>query len=1145
MPVPARRWLRRAGMAVVVLVGSVAVLVSLLQLPPVATFAVRKLLRLAPLNPGNHLEVGRVSGNFLRGLTLEDVRLRQNGRELAAIRRLTVGYRLPQLRPPTSRIDELDIGGGQIAARRSGQTWDVLEVLRKSADPSGGGEITIGTVRVRDVAVAAELAPDSVAHVRVQQVVARDLVIGDTTLLKIDELQLAVQPPGSTRWVGLATRGGVTADEIRLDPFRMFTESSDLSGRLVVPRSFAETRQVDRLDVQLAAHPLDLADLAAFTPSVPDSGLLRFDARAEGDGDLVTAHLAASLDRGRLTLDGGTRLRGGKPSSYKLHGVMTRLDPSRLSTAAPAGELNAQVDADIAGPLRNATGNARFQIDGSKLGTVLVHRLDLGAVLASGTADLTLRAALDTGSISATGRARPFDSIPTYRLAGTAIRFPGTASMARAATGSAGDPSLAIAFRLSGEGTSANSATVEGRVDLTAVRDTGQQIVVGHTTLKLVNGRLTLRPELLAGGGAITALAVVSLGDTVAYEVRQGRIDRVDLGRLSGDTLTAPLTGRFSLAGRGTAPAEARLTADLHFDQLRYGERQVERVDMKASLDRGRLRVQGDGALQGGRLVLEALGRPFDSTAPYVLRRAALEEVDLGTLLGQPRFAGPVNLSVTGEARTRGDVRSLQGQITVDPSRLGRVRVARGSAKVRIAGEHLDYDASLETNGGGLSLAGDGTLAAAADASLYRVREGRLTAIDLGELLGRPDLRTDLNTTFTGEVAGSSPDSLRATLKLTLQPSRVNQAELTAGTLDARVNGRSIAAKVQAEGPDAALDATMKGTPSADRTALETDGTLRVEHLARWTGRRHADGRVESRFALNLVSDSVGLRSIGGSVDAMGGVGGVRVPAARVTMTPVDGQLQLDTVMVRSNVAVLDGGGRLQLRPGSEPGTLSLRGALGDLAPVAALMGSDTMGFDSARVNLAVTGPAWGWRLEGGVDAHGLAVGGNLANHVTLTALATLDSTRLRAISGDLHVTDAAYGELSVRELKATGGYDSTVALDLDLNIADSVRVATRIRGTISAARDTVRAELQRLTLTEGGRDWALERPTSLTFGPRVEVGNLALRAGERSITANGVLDRHGTSDLTLGIAALDLEALRAAGLVPVGGRVDGTLHLT
>ncbi len=1130
-------------MGTVVLVGSVAALVALLQLPPVATVVVRRLLTLAPLNPGNRLEVGRVSGNFLRGLTLEDVRLRQDGRELAYFRRLTVGYRLVRLRPPVSRLDELAVEGGRVSARRRGESWDLLDVLRKSADTTGGGGLAIARLSVRDVSVAAELAPDSVARARVQELRAHDLAVGDTALVQIDALDLGIQPPRSRRWLGLAARGGVTADEIRLDPLRVHTESSELTGRLVVPRSFRDPRLVDRLDVRLAARPLDLADLAALAPSVPARGLLRFEARAEGDGDLVTAHLAASLDRSRLTLDGGTRLSRGKPTSYKVHGVISRFDPSRLDTSAPAGEVNARVDADIAGPLRSASGNARVQVDGSKVGAVLVHRLDLGAVLVGGTADLTLRGALDTGSIHATGRARPFDSIPTYRLSGSALRLPGTAAVARAFTGQEGDPALAVAFRLSGEGSSADSATARGRVDLTAVRDTGERVAVGHATLRLASGRLELRPELLAGGGTITAIGLVTLGDTLGYEVRQGRIDRVDLGKLSGDTTTAPLTGRFTLAGRGTAPAEARVTAGLHVDQLRYGERRVELVDVTARLDRGRLRVEGEGALQGGRLVLEALGRPFDSTASYVLRRAAIEGVDLGTLLGQPGLAGPVTLSLTGEARLRGESRSVLARVTMEPSRLGRVEISRGGANVRLAGERLAYDASLQTSGGALSLAGDGSVAT--DAAVYRVRDGRLTAIDLGTLLGRADLRTDLNTTFTADIAGSSPDSLRATLALVLQPSRVNQAELTGGALDARVIGRTVAAKLRAEGPDAALDATLSGAPAADRTALKAGGTLRVEHLARWTGRRDADGRLESRFALDLVTDSAGLRSVGGSVEAMGGVGGVRVPALRVTMRPSDGQLQLDTVLVRSNVAVLDGGGRLQLRPGPDPGTLMLRATLGDLAPVAALMGADTVGFDSARVNLAVTGPAWQWRLEGGADAHGLAFGGNLANRVTLSAAATLDSTRLRAASGNLHMRDAAFGQLSVRELTAAGGYDSTVALDLSLNIADSVRVATRVRGTVSATRDTVRAELQRLTLAEGGRDWALERPARLVFGPRVEIDDLALRAGPRSITLNGVLDRHGSSDLTLGIAALDLEALRASGLVPIGGRVDGSIHLT
>ena len=68
-------------------------------------------------------------------------------------------------------------------------------------------------------------------------------------------------------------------------------------------------------------------------------------------------------------------------------------------------------------------------------------------------------------------------------------------------------PQLAVGFRLDGRGTSPDSATVRGRVDLTALRDTGQRVAVGHATLELDAGRLDLRPELLAGGGTITAVA--------------------------------------------------------------------------------------------------------------------------------------------------------------------------------------------------------------------------------------------------------------------------------------------------------------------------------------------------------------------------------------------------------------------------------------------------------------------------------------------------------------------------------------------------------------------------------------------------------------------------------------------------------------
>lgn len=78
-----RRWIRRLLIGFGGLLGLVVVAFTLLQIPPVATWAVRRLLPLIPLNPAFGLQVGRVSGNWITGLQLEDVRLRRDGREVA------------------------------------------------------------------------------------------------------------------------------------------------------------------------------------------------------------------------------------------------------------------------------------------------------------------------------------------------------------------------------------------------------------------------------------------------------------------------------------------------------------------------------------------------------------------------------------------------------------------------------------------------------------------------------------------------------------------------------------------------------------------------------------------------------------------------------------------------------------------------------------------------------------------------------------------------------------------------------------------------------------------------------------------------------------------------------------------------------
>src|SRR3954465_11737033 len=107
---PYRRWIRLLGIIGTTILTLVVTLLALLQLPPVATWAVRRLVTVVPLNPGYRLQVGGVSGDWLHRLALEDVRLIWKSRELARVDRLDLGYDLRDLRHlrgPVTRLREL------------------------------------------------------------------------------------------------------------------------------------------------------------------------------------------------------------------------------------------------------------------------------------------------------------------------------------------------------------------------------------------------------------------------------------------------------------------------------------------------------------------------------------------------------------------------------------------------------------------------------------------------------------------------------------------------------------------------------------------------------------------------------------------------------------------------------------------------------------------------------------------------------------------------------------------------------------------------------------------------------------------------------------------------------------------------------
>ncbi|MDQ3428236.1 MAG: translocation/assembly module TamB [Gemmatimonadota bacterium] len=1130
-----RHWRRILLIIALAVVGLPAGTLALLQIPAVATWAIRRLVPLVPLEAGYELEVGRVSGSIVGGVQLEDVRLRRAGRELARVDRLRVGYDIRRLRGRNIRLREVIVDGAHAAARRERDGWDLANALRQSGDSAAGGSFAVDRLELREVDLAAQLSPDSVVRVRNLVVRARDLIVGEQVLVTLDTLTAAVSPPSSPPlWLELATRGRVTAEELRFDPLRIRTRRSGIAGRVVLPRRLTDARSADRLDVRLKAAPLALADLAAIFPGVAAAGDLQLEFTASSEGRLATGHLTAGLDSAGVTLDGSTMLGEGPPALYRMDAVLRDVDPARIYAGLPRARLNGKLEADLKGPsLSLAGGRMALQLAASSIGGTEVPKLELRAEVNSGRADFALRGGIGGGTVRADGWARPFDSMPSYRLTGAARRLSGTDAL--------GNRFFDLRFRLAGRGATPDAARATGRVELAALQDGSEPVPLGHAAFSFAESRLELRPELLVAGGRMTGLAVVTLGDTIAYEVRRGSIHNVDLGRLLEDTVAAPVSGRFTLSGRGTSPEEAIATARLELEELRYGARHLDGVVARARLRGGRATLDLRGALQGGRLALDAAGRPFDSVPNFILRSGSLEHVDLGTLLARPDLAGPVTLRASGSGRWSEQARTLRGQLTFEPSRLGRIDVTGGTLSARMSGQRLTYDGSLHTTGGALVFEGDGR--PLSESPSFSITRGEIDSINLGVLLGRSDLATGLNGRFTASASGAAADSLIGQLDLELFPSRINDAELRSGRLALAMDRGVLRGQVRLEAEDGELAAELAGRATGEYPELGANGTLRLERLARWTGRPNTDGRLDTRFVLQGSADSAGLLTLGGTIGAAGTVGAMRVDTLHLALSPEPGAIRVDTALFRSNVIALDGAGRVALRGQGTGDTLRITGETVDLAPIAELTGLYSLSLDSSRVALTIMGPAWGWGLRGRAEIHRLLYAGSQAERILLRGTGTLDSTRLAALAGRLRIEGGAMGGVTLTEAEMSGRYDSLVAVEGMATIDDTVRVALALRG--AADPDTVRTRLERLEVAEGGRTWSLERPAGLMLRPRIEVERLALRSNERVITVDGVFDRRDSSDLAVRFQDVELGALRDAGLVPIGGRLDGRLRLT
>src|SRR5690606_3333847 len=91
----------------------------------------------------------------------------------------------------------------------------------------------------------------------------------------------------------------------------------------------------------------------------------------------------------------------------------------------------------------------------------------------------------------------------------------------------------------------------------------------------------------------------------------------------------------------------------------------------------------------------------------------------------------------------------------------------------------LTYSIALGTPEGESNLAGTADLRT--EPLRYEVSEGNFRNFNLGALLGRADLQTDLTGTLTLSGLGFDPRTISLQAEVVVQPSIINNAEVTGG----------------------------------------------------------------------------------------------------------------------------------------------------------------------------------------------------------------------------------------------------------------------------------------------------------------------------------------------------------------------------
>ncbi|MEM9665066.1 MAG: translocation/assembly module TamB domain-containing protein [Bacteroidota bacterium] len=1141
-------------------------LLLVVQTPWGAEAAKNAVLSRLAIFEGARLEVGTLDGSVVRGLTLHDVRLvHDDGTVLARIDTLDARYRLRPLLARTLDLEAVRVHGvSVILTQQADSTWDLLNVLPPSDTAASPWRVRVGALRLDALQAAARFyAPSRDSTYRIEDLAARvtNLEVGGELALTLDDLQGRLRPSEALTPVDLQVQAGLEQQRLTVRTLSLRSERSDVAaeGTLTLPADTAQA-PLEAARFTLRAAPLALVDIYPLVPQLNPDEQLTLDVQAETDGTTAQATgTVAVAGGGTLRFQAASALPHTGRTAYTAEAEIEALTPTLLAPPVLEAPLNATLRLDVQGEaLNRLSGTARLRVAPTAVRGVAVDSVQVGAALTDGRVRLDGRAGAEGATLTVGGALRPFAEVPTYAITGRV-----EALNLAAFADSAGVPSdLTATFAVIGEGFALEALDTD--VTLQMLPSTLQGVAVEAASLDAqVQGlQATARTEIQLRDGRVALDGSVQFGERLQLEVTQGRVEGLNLAALLEDTTRTDLNAQFTLRGQRTAVGALTLNGQVRLDPSRYGIYAVDQGTVDLALEDEQLRTRVQAMLGSGRVDLAATARPFAAVPTFSLTQGRFENLDVGAFMGRPPLSSNLTGTLTADAQGL-DPATLRatGQLTLQPSSVNDQEVSEARVDIGLDGGTVILDAYVDTPEGGLRLAA--TAEPFLERPTYAVREARFDRLQLGRLVGSEALRTDLTGTASLSGRGFDPATLRADVRLRLEPSRINRQRLDRGELVmamqegfADVTGRFDLA----EAPGAAPDSTARFVDLTARGRFLDDQPTYAARLS--VDRLDVDALAGLDTTEAFVTAELDLKGEGLSLTTMAAQGRlavreasydeIQVEAAEAIFDIRDGLAVVDTLTVRSNVLRATGSGTVALTDAEESRSSDLRfeADLLALAPLQPLLRAEPLSVQRGRLEGRVYGRPGTLRLEVGVDVESLAYNQVRLAGLDLSVRGEFAQDRTLALAELRGTMDYASVPTFVAEQTQVEAVyqDSTVQLNLAMKVDD--RRDAQVTGTVDLRPGREQVEIDDLNLRFDNDRWALLLPATISYGEVYRVRNLLLATGEgnetQQLALDGAIDFNGTQTLGLTVENFRIDAVAdLLGFEGLGGTLNGDLGLS